>query len=444
MDLTAANAVFDEPVFVHQGARSCWVPGRVTLLGEHLDYNGLPVLAMPIDRGLHVSFSRRADDEIHLESDDPSFPPIRFRLPAKGPAKVDGWGRYVAQAVARLQQELRLKERRGFHLQVQSTLPAAAGLASSSALTVAAGLAFLAVHDLELEVDVDRAELAEWLAEAERGIGTQGGCMDHAAMLLGSPHSACKIDFIPLRTEAVELPAGYTLVVSHSLVHADKGGAAQHCYNEGPRIGRILCALIERQLQEEFDDPELELPCLGELWFGPMCLSLAEVEALCNRAIPKPRYTQAEIRARLGHDKRNGVNLFDELPEPAGGYPLQARLRHQISEFRRVEAGRDALLMGDALALGQLMNASHQSCADDCGVSCAELDQLSAIARDAGAVGSRMTGAGFGGAVISLVPSKDVERFQAELHREYYQGRLGIGQTAPVFCVEPGSPARYG
>ncbi|MCC6144616.1 MAG: hypothetical protein IT368_12485 [Candidatus Hydrogenedentes bacterium] len=441
MDLTAVEALAPAPT----GAtvRKCWVPGRVTLLGEHLDYNGLPVLAMPVDRGLNVSWAPAEDDGLTLRSADPAFAPASFRHPAKTAPEIDGWGRYVALAAAQLRQKLRCKQARGFHLQVQGDLPPAAGLASSSALTVAAGLAWLSVQGLALDRDVERAELAEWLAEAERGVGTEGGCMDHATLLLGTPGCASKIDFIPLRAEPVPLPDGYCVVVSHSLVHADKGGAEQERYNEGPRIGKILCALIERKLQEEFEDPDLELECIGDLWFGPLCMTLAEVEALCDRAIERERYSPREIRDRLGDSRPDLSRLISQMQAPAGGFPLRARLRHQISEFRRVEAGRDALLIGDVEQFGALMNASHTSCAEDCGVSCPELDTLTALAREAGALGSRLTGAGFGGATVSLVREADIAGFQAALASSYYAGRLESGAGLPVFPVRPGESARY-
>jgi galactokinase len=108
------------------------------------------------------------------------------------------------------------------------------------------------------------------------------------------------------------------------------------------------------------------------------------------------------------------------MPEPDDGFLLASRVRHILSEAARVEASCDALLRLDAAMFGNLMNESHESCRRNYGISTVELDVLSSIMRDAGALGSRLTGAGFGGCAISLVRDTDIDRVIASVKERYY------------------------
>lgn len=304
-------------------------------------------------------------------------------------------------------------------------------------------LAYLAANDLTLDRDLDRLRLAEALAEAEHYVGTRGGGMDQAAILAGGAAQACKIDFFPLRVERVPLPPDHVIIVCDSTIKVEKGGAMRARYNEGPRLCALLCAIVEKQLQSEIDE-DVELDRLGDLFYGPLCLTLREAEALCKHALTSERMTLAEIALRLGMtpDKVRAKWLGD-LPEPYGGYSLEARLRHQFSEYQRVERARDALLAGDAEELGRLMNASHQSCAHDYGISCPELDRLVEVAREAGALGARLTGAGFGGATVNLVPAAKADAFMATVEDHYYRAYLRSKTPMPAFVAHAVPGADY-
>ena len=118
---------------------------------------------------------------------------------------------------------------------------------------------------------------------------------------------------------------------------------------------------------------------------------------------------------------------------------LRARVRHVISEALRVAAAERALENGDLLTLGELMNDSHRSCAGDYGVSTPSLDRLVEAARTGGALGARLTGAGFGGAIVALVGRADVERLLAALDREFYAARSAPARSR--FMVEPADGA---
>jgi N-acetylgalactosamine kinase len=330
---------------------------------------------------------------------------------------------------------------------ISGTVPISAGLSSSSALVVACALAYLRVLGKDLEKDLPRLKLATLLAEAEHYVGTKGGGMDQAIILLGGAKRACKIDFFPLRVEQVRLPPDHAIVVCNSLVKAGKTGDALHRYNSGPCLCQLICTLVARQVREEFGEG-IEIRRLADLWKGHLCLTDQEVEQLFAKTFPKETTTLAEaartLRVSPGEIR---TRWLGDLQEPAGGFALKRRARHQITEYQRVEAARDALVGGETAYLGRLMNASHASCADDYEVSCPELDALVGIARDSGSIGSRLTGAGYGGCTVNLVPAERLEAVSASVKQRYYSEYLADrdlpGRDDAIFVAQAGDAAGY-
>jgi len=419
------------------GEPKCFrAPGRVNLIGEHADYNGLPVLPMTLAQEIRIAVAPRKDGRIVLRNMDPAFPPAEFMNGgAITPSPPGSWENYTKAAVAGINQFLAPAGRPGFCMMAEANLPSGAGLSSSSALVVACALAYLDALGLVLDQDISRLKLAALLAEAEHFVGTRGGGMDQAVILAGAAGSASKIDFFPLRVESVPLPDDCEIVVCDSMVKAEKSGAARALYNMNPRLCHLGCALVRAKLSEEFED-DVELERLGDLWYGPMCLTTREAESLFKRAVPEGPVPLAEIASLLKQKpEKVATRWLEEVPIINGGYDIRARLRHQAGEYRRVETARDALMAGDAAALGQLMNESHASCRDNLGISTQALDRLTETALEAGALGARLTGAGFGGATVNLVPSERVERFIETVRQRYYTEYLGQDVPAPVFAA---------
>lgn len=419
-------------------------PGRVNLIGEHMDYNGLPVLPMAIEQAILVAFLPRTDGVVRMRNLDPKYPEVVFENARDLPRSAQGsWDNYCKAALQKLNAELKPASLPGMDMLFTSTLPVAAGLSSSSALVVACALAYLAALDLSLGQDISRLELADHMASAEHYVGTRGGGMDQTCILNAEDGHACKIDFFPIRVESAPVPAGVSIVVCDSMVKVEKSGDALIRFNRGPRFCALGSALVEAYLQRTMDE-DIELDRLGDLWLGPLCLTFREGADIIDRAIPEDRLSLEEVARRLRMTPEQvREEYLGEVPEPPDGFPLRARLRHQYSEYQRVEQARDALLDGDAKAFGALMNASHTSCADDFGISSPELDALVQAARDAGALGARLTGAGFGGATVNLVPAKKVDEFIAEVTRRYYEGRPGYNGTPPVFVAHASPAAEY-
>lgn len=419
-------------------------PGRVNLIGEHMDYNGLPVLPMAIEQAILVAFLPRTDGVVRMRNLDPKYPEVVFDNAHDLPRSPQGsWDNYCKAALQKLNAELKPDTLPGMDMLFTSTLPVAAGLSSSSALVVACALCYLAALDRTLGQDITRLELADHMASAEHYVGTRGGGMDQTCILNAEHGHACKIDFFPIRVENAPVPEGVSIVVCDSMVKVEKSGDALIRFNRGPRFCALGSALVEAYLQRTMDE-DIELDRLGDLWLGPLCLTFREGADIVDRAIPEDRLSLEEVAKRLGlTPEQVREDYLGEVPEPPEGFPLRARLRHQYSEYQRVEQARDALLNGDANGFGLLMNASHTSCAADFGISSPELDALVQAARDSGALGARLTGAGFGGATVNLVPAHQVDEFIAEVTRRYYEGRPGYSGAAPIFVAHASPAAEY-
>src|SRR5262245_50531180 len=166
------RAHFGDPT----GTRVARAPGRVNLIGEHIDYNDLPVLPMALQRDVALLCRPRADAVVRLANVDERFAPRGFEVSrAIEPFARGDWGNYSKAAAQALARDLGIA--RGMDAVVSATLPAAAGLSSSAALVVASALAILAANEREL----DPLALAELCADAERYVGTRSGGMDQAA-----------------------------------------------------------------------------------------------------------------------------------------------------------------------------------------------------------------------------------------------------------------------
>lgn len=396
-------------------------PGRVNLIGEHTDYNGLPVLPMAIDRAIWIAARARRDGRVRATNLDGSFAACDFPFGRAIPPSMAGnWENYLKAATQAVAAHLPAahESRGGVSLTIASDLPAAAGLSSSSALVVATALATLGVH----HVDVDRHALADELAAAERYVGVLSGGMDQAVILLAETGAALHIAFFPLRTRPVPIPPECSVIVADSLVRAEKSGGARASYNR--RV--VECRLACRVLAARLDAP---LERLGSLVTLASARRLAPfVEPLAAVLEDRP-LTFEEIAAASGVP----LATLATLAADAAGRPLDvgndprwrplARARHVLREADRVANASRALALADLRTFGRLMRASHESCRDDYEISVPALDELVDVAEDAGALGARMTGAGFGGAVVAVAQTADVPRILAALDERFYRAK---------------------
>ncbi|KAA3678012.1 N-acetylgalactosamine kinase [Paragonimus westermani] len=256
----------------------------------------------------------------------------------------------------------------------------------------------------------------------------------------------------------VPLPSDVVFVIAHSGVHARK--AATSMYNE--RVSE--CRIATRLLIKQSPDPELNAStrplCLADAqqaWKlarpGLMLASEQTGESIVERCLK----VGVDTRDQLLRDGRMTINELDRCLAPTTKnmteFKLRARAEHVYAEAERTRAfydlcqqfaaGDTSLLADLPQKLGELMNQSQESCAKLYECSCPALDELVNVCKSAGAIGSRLTGAGWGGCTVSLVPVADLTRFMHQIRRDYYEKR-GLSQHEAdqlVFVSKPAHPA---
>ncbi|HKD06088.1 MAG TPA: galactokinase family protein [Bryobacteraceae bacterium] len=226
------------------------VPGRVNLIGEHIDYLGFPVLPMAIRRRLTLRWSPRDDRVIRVVSEAHGAREFEWTEEI-APSPQGDFANYVKAAAQTVGQRWGVGF--GIDCEIASTIPEAAGLSSSSALVIAAALALLQARGDAW----DFAELMEVLPEGERYVGTRGGGMDHAVCLAAREGCALKIGFSPLAVEPVPVPCDWAFFVAHSLRRSEKSGAQREEYNRRRALAEagdplaLRHALAERERVED-------------------------------------------------------------------------------------------------------------------------------------------------------------------------------------------------
>jgi galactokinase len=370
-------------------------PGRVNLIGEHTDYNGLPVLPVALQREVVLLLAPRADARVRVANVDDAYGERDFPVSARPSAGPPGdWGNYLAAPVRHLAEAH--EGLVGFDAVLDSDVPMAAGLSSSAALVVAVGLAMSTINDLGL----DRASLARAMAGAERFVGVESGGMDQAISLGARAGHATRIDFEPLRWKHVPIPGEWRFLVAHTLVRAEKSAGARDAYNLRTRECRAALETVRRALDEKDD--------IG--------------------------YAALMARHRVATLVESAAGALDDVHF--------RRFRHVVTEAGRVLDAETALLAGNPVAFGALMGASHLSLRNDFEVSSRELDRLVALAQDAGAYGARLTGAGFGGCIVALTDEAHAEELLEQLDRGYYATRSDVPpRDQRLFIVRPADGA---
>ncbi len=350
-------------------------PGRVNLIGDHTDYNDGFVLPMAIDRVTVIAFRDRQDSVVDLASEHGERAAFDLRSIAHGDPR---WAEYVRGMAWSLGGDDRI-EPRGWDGAIASDVPIGAGLSSSAALEVAAGM----VLDRAAVPGASKVALALAAQRAEREwVGMECGIMDQMVVASAVDGHALLLDCRTLDTTDVPIPGDVSVVVLDTSTRRELTSSA---YNER----RATCDRVASLLGVE----RLRDATMGDLD--------AHLSAL----------TDVEFR----------------------------RARHVITENQRVLDAADALVAGDATEVGRLMSESHASLRDDFEVSSDELDAIvAAAAGDPGCLGARMTGAGFGGCGVAIVRRDDLDGFLAHATDDY---RRRTGLEASVYACDPSEGA---
>lgn len=351
-------------------------PGRVNVIGEHIDYNGGLVLPAAIDRWVHVAMRRRDDGLIRLVSSHAREEEVEFRVDDELSPEGKGWGNYVKGVVTGLKNAGFAVP--GFEAAVMSTVPVGGGLSSSAALEAVFGKAILTL----VGEDMDGLALAKLCQKAEHDFaGVPCGLMDQAAVILCEEGKLLMLDCVDNSFEhaAFDDPDWGLLIINSCVSHelSDGGYAAR----------RDGCHAAARILGVE---------------------TLREI-------------APADLERVLGREELTG--------------PMRRYVRHAVTEIERTLQTVEALGKRDYARAGRLLNLSHASLRDDYGVSCPELDFICELAQgQTGVAGCRMTGGGFGGSAIALVRRDCVEAL-TRLVEASYRDRFGI--DAKIFETRP-------
>lgn len=391
-----------------------FVPGRLEVLGKHTDYAGGRSLLAAVDRGITISLAENGEGISATTSASPDVlvlhPGDRLDLSA------GHWGGYLQAVVDRL--ALNFGELRPAHLEIDSDLPLASGMSSSSALVVAMALSLIDHNGFRdtpqwienIHSDID---LAGYMAcfengmtfgtlEGVRGVGTFGGSEDHTAMLCCKPDMLTQFSFCPIvEHESVPFLPEWSFVVAVSGVLAEKTGAALASYN--------LASQQTRDIVAAWND------------------ATGRADEVLADALSSDEDALEGLRAVVSHSSG-----------------LTARLRAFLTESEEViPAATRALGAGDLAEFGRLADISQRNADEALGNQIPETNRLQALARELGADGAAGFGAGFGGSVWALTRTSDADAFAADWLERYVAEFPAVAGRATTMVTRPGGPARH-
>ena len=349
-------------------------PGRVNLIGEHTDYNDGFVLPCAIGPANMVAISKRDDDRVDVVAADFDDARDSFALiPPPERNLSQPWADYVRGTLLVLQNDGHALS--GAKIAIAGNLPKGAGLSSSAALAVAVGKANLALNG----IDIDNRRLAQIAQKAECDfVGTQCGIMDQLISAQGKADHALLIDCRSLEVTDILIPDDVAIMIVHSGVTR---GLVDGHYNERRRQCEAAAAAM-----------------------GVSALRDADLDNLA-------------------------AAVLDAV--------TTARARHVITENQRTLDAADALAKNDLAALGRLMAQSHASMRDDFEITIPAIDDLVALLQNAigDQGGTRMTGGGFGGAAVAIMPRARVADVQASINAAY---KTPNGDAPLIMIERPG------
>ncbi len=365
--------------FGYPATHTIQAPGRVNLIGEHTDYNDGFVLPCAIDYQTVISCAARDDRQVRVIAADYDNQIDEFSLDAPILSHdSQQWSNYVRGVVKHLQQ--RNRNFGGADLVISGNVPQGAGLSSSASLEVAVGTVFQQLYHLPL----DGAQIALNGQEAENQfVGCNCGIMDQLISALGKKDHALLIDCRSLGTKAVPMPEGVAVVIINSNFKRTLVGSEYNTRREQCETGARFFT------QKALRDVKLEQ-------FNAVATELDPVVA--------------------------------------------KRVRHVLTENARTVEAADALARGDLKRMGVLMAESHASMRDDFEITVPQIDTLVEIVKDVigDEGGVRMTGGGFGGCIVALMPDALVPAVKEAVANQY-QAKTGIKETFYVCKASEGA-----
>jgi galactokinase len=401
------------------GARRYWVPGRLEFLGKHTDYAGGRSLLCAIERGICLTAVPRRDCRFRIR-DIRSGDVVRSAVDESVRPEGETWGRYAVTVARRMARNFD-GPLVGAELAFASDLPPAAGMSSSSALVTAAFIALAEANGLAERAEFrsvvpSREALAAYLGAVENGaafgplagdagVGTSGGCQDHAAILLGRPGALVQYAFLPLRFEqVVAMPDGQRLLIATSGIAAEKAGAALARYNAAAARAAAVLAVWNRDTGRR--DPSLA--------------------AAVGSGAGAAHHLRGLLRLAADEETTALADRFEQF---------------QTESEMIIPAAAEALADENFASLGALVDLSQECAERLLGNQIPETTALARSARELGATAASAFGAGFGGSVWALVPEGRAERFQADWARSYRRSFPEAAARSEFFVTRAGPAA---
>ncbi|KAK6538766.1 galactokinase [Orbilia ellipsospora] len=433
-------------------------PGRVNIIGEHIDYMLYEVLPMAVAIDLLVAVAvvptpQNAEPTIEIANLADKFTPKTFNIPTQGHVEIDNddhhWTNYFKCGLRGALEVLRDDGWDGIpaslQILVHGTIPAGGGLSSSAAFTCASALAVLTANG---QKEIEKSKLVNLAVVSERFVGVNSGGMDQTASVFGDKDCALYVSFVPeLQAKQFSFPNSnppLSFLIAQTYVTADKKDTASIHYNLRVVETTLAAEVLAKKLGVgplPSDNGPLgsSLSGLQKRYFekqgGELPNVVAQLETMLNVAKQNldndEGYTKEEIASILETTPEALTQKYmTRFPVRAEKFQLRKRAAHVYSESLRVNKFAQLMMNAPENAslsyleeMGQLMNESQDSCRDLFNCSCEELDLLCDIARKAGSVGSRLTGAGWGGCSVHLIPEDKVKLVEAALREGYYKDK---------------------
>ncbi|SIS42315.1 galactokinase [Salimicrobium flavidum] len=362
-----------------------FAPGRVNLIGEHTDYNGGYVFPCALSLGTYVAVRKRTDSKVQWYSMNfEKIGVISSDLEDLHYSEADDWANYPKGVIEIFRREgYRIEE--GLDILYYGNIPNGAGLSSSASIELVTAVLLKDLYDFR----IDMLTMIQISQKAENEfVGVNCGIMDQFAVGLGKQNHALLLDCDTLEFEKVPVELGeYQLIIANT---NKRRGLADSKYNER----RMECEHALQQLQKE-----LGIRNLGEV----------------------------------------DIETFESFRHLIKNPEQVKRARHVVYENHRTKKAAEKLTNHDLEGFGKMMNESHISLRDDYEVTGTELDALVEAAWEHGALGARMTGAGFGGCTINIVERSRKEEFFQEVRKQYKEK---TGLDAEFYAVEIGDGAK--
>ena len=450
----------------------CRAPGRVNLMGRHVDHRGGYVNVMAISREVLLAAATRDDDTVRLEHAEPKrFASRRFRIrdllrraswaewidfvdseAVRGLLDVSqgDWSHYARAAFLRLQHECREVRLRGMDAMVAGNIPMGAGLSSSSALVVAFAEAAVRLNGL----NVATRDFVDLCGEGEWFVGSRGGSADHAAIRTSRIGHISRIGFFPLRMEGeVRFPPDLRVVIAHSGTRAVKSAGARDVFNQ-----RVACYAVAEMFLRRGWSAAAGMEHLRDL--VPQRLGVRPGDLYRALAHLPSRPSRRDLRRLLPADDCDRLDPVLASHRSLGPYDLRGVALYGLAEIVRSDRFAEVLAGGNLDAVGRMLRTSHDGdrrfrfdaagrrrrflvrtddrtlarladadapLAEQCGryrCSTEAIDRLVDLAAGVdGVVGAQLAGAGLGGCMMILVRADALQRVMRRLRRDFYRPR---------------------